>query len=58
MNKQLPLQRCCVCDEPTGRCEEDAIYLPSADPNGNDLGPLCGPCYEERDPGIGGPRNE
>ena len=44
------IQRCCACNEPTGRCEEDAIYLPPKDPNGSDLGPLCEACCDERDP--------
>ena len=44
------IQRCCVCDAPTGRCEEDSMYLPPLDPDGNDLGPLCETCYLERDP--------
>lgn len=44
----MKVQRCVICDEPTGRCEEDSIYLPL--PNGDDVGPLCGDCYEERDP--------
>ena len=34
------LQLCCQCDEPTGRCEEDSIYLD------DDTGPLCESCYE------------
>jgi len=32
-------QLCCVCDLPTGRCEEDAIYLTDG------TGPLCVECY-------------
>lgn len=44
------IQRCYVCDAPTGRCEEDSIYLPPKDPNGSDLGPLCEACCDERDP--------
>lgn len=44
------IQRCVACDEPTGRCEEDSIYLPPKDPNGSDLGPLCEACCDERDP--------
>jgi hypothetical protein len=31
-------QLCCQCDEPTERCEEDAIYA-------DDVGPLCVECY-------------
>lgn len=48
--KAQKIQRCYVCNEPTGRCEEDAIYLPPKDPNGSDLGPLCEACCDERDP--------
>lgn len=33
-------QMCVRCDEPTGRCEEDAIYL---DDDGED-GPICEEC--------------
>lgn len=40
------VERCCVCDGPTGRCGEDSIFLPSMDPNGNDLGPLCEECCD------------
>lgn len=32
-------QLCCDCDEPTGRCEEDAIHLDDG------YGPLCEDCY-------------
>jgi hypothetical protein len=32
-------QLCALCDEPTGRCEEDAIY----DSLGN--GPMCPECW-------------
>ena len=32
-------QLCCVCDEPTGRCEEDAHYV-------EDDGPFCDEHYE------------
>lgn len=32
------LQLCSVCEEPTGRCEEDAIWP-------EDGGPLCEDCY-------------
>jgi hypothetical protein len=44
------IQRCCACDQPTGRCEEDSIYLPPKDQSGSDLGPLCEACCNERDP--------
>ena len=36
-------QLCCVCDEPTGRCEEDALWL-------EDGGPYCMECYEANRP--------
>ena len=32
-------QLCCECDEPTGRCDEDALYLDDG------TGPLCEDCY-------------
>lgn len=34
-------QLCCYCDNPTGRCEEDAIYVASE-------GPMCEICYENQ----------
>lgn len=34
-------QLCCKCEETTGRCEEDSIYLD------DDTGPLCEECYIE-----------
>lgn len=33
-------QLCCVCEEPTGRCEEDSIYV-------DDKGPLCELCFTD-----------
>lgn len=30
-------QLCCECDEPTGCCEEDSIFV-------GDVGPLCEEC--------------
>lgn len=33
-------QLCCECDEPTGRCEEDAMYF-------NESGPLCIECFTQ-----------
>ena len=32
-------QLCCACNEPTERCEEDAIYTDDG------VGPLCPACY-------------
>ena len=36
-------QLCTLCDEPTGRCEEDEMWI-------EDLGPLCESCYDENRP--------
>lgn len=36
-------QLCCDCEEPTGRCEEDAMYV-------GDVGPLCEECYAKKEP--------
>lgn len=38
-------QLCDVCDQPTGRCEDDSIYLDSGE------GPLCPDCYSEEGEG-------
>jgi len=35
------LQLCEKCEEPTGRCEEDSIFLDCGD------GPLCAGCYHQ-----------
>jgi len=32
-------QLCIICDEPTGRCEDDEIYS-------GEIGPLCEECAE------------
>ncbi len=45
-------QLCVACGEPTGRCEEDSVYL---DDHEKSLGPLCGRCVEERLNGPGLP---
>jgi hypothetical protein len=34
------IQRCAHCDNATGRCEEDSLYITDDD------GPLCEPCYD------------
>lgn len=34
-------QLCESCDEPTGRCEEDSIYV-------GDAGPLCEDCSSQK----------
>ena len=36
------LQLCAICDEPTGRCEEDAIWSPDGEP-------LCDACAKENE---------
>ena len=41
-------QLCAFCDQPTGRCEEDAIYLEDGQ------GPLCEECYHKCDEYHGG----
>ena len=33
-------QRCCKCDEPTGKCGDDSYYV-------NFIGPLCEKCFDE-----------
>jgi hypothetical protein len=33
-------QMCCRCDEPTGRCEEDSMFI-------GDDGPYCEACMSE-----------
>lgn len=33
------LQICCLCDQPTGRCEDDTIWS-------EDEEPLCENCYQ------------
>jgi hypothetical protein len=38
-------QLCVQCDEPTGRCEDDSIYIELE--NQDSLGPLCEECYKE-----------
>lgn len=38
MNKQL----CVMCDEPTGRCAEDSIYL-----GDREIGPICENCRDD-----------
>ena len=34
-------QLCAICDEPTGRCEDDTLSVDNID------GPLCEKCWEE-----------
>jgi hypothetical protein len=40
-------QLCRICDQPTGRCEDDSIYL---DEDDLESGPVCEDCYRERKP--------
>ena len=42
------LQLCYECEMPTGRCEEDSIFLEPAVPDGSSYGPLCEDCCEKR----------
>jgi hypothetical protein len=42
------LQLCVQCDSPTGRCEDDSLFLENSVPNGSALGPLCPECFEDR----------
>ena len=37
------LQLCGLCDRPTGRCEDDSLYLT------DDGEPVCAQCYEARE---------
>lgn len=36
-------QLCCDCESPTGRCEDDSIFI-------DDLGPLCEECFNSLAP--------
>ncbi len=38
------LELCVLCDEPTGNCEEDNIFLD------DETGPVCSACYEIKRP--------
>ena len=40
-------QLCSLCEEPTGRCEDDSIYLDPEFETQGSLGPLCESCCEE-----------
>lgn len=42
------LQLCEHCDEPTGRCEDDSLYLDDG------TGPLCWDCYKQDQESEGG----
>lgn len=35
-------QLCSQCDEPTGRCEDDSLFV-------EDSGPLCESCWRQRE---------
>lgn len=41
-----PIQLCALCNEPTGRCEEDRIdfVIPET---GDGIGPLCESCLDK-----------
>ena len=39
-------QLCVVCNEPTGRCEEDSIFLEPTYGNQAPVGPLCECCFD------------
>lgn len=41
-------QLCIKCENPTGRCEEDSIYLERTVPDGASYGPLCRDCADVR----------
>lgn len=44
------LQLCYQCNQPTGKCEEDSLYIEPVVPDtSSSLGPLCQECYLERD---------
>lgn len=36
-------QLCIICDQPTGRCEEDSLFSGPDD----EMGPLCEDCYKD-----------
>lgn len=40
VGKFLGAKTCSLCNNPTGRCEDDSIYL-------DDIGPLCAGCRDE-----------
>lgn len=44
-------QLCFKCEEPTGNCEEDAIYTEDGE------GPFCEDCYHETDEYKNGANN-
>jgi hypothetical protein len=37
-------QLCELCEQPTGRCEDDSIYHDSQFEYGDQIGPLCEEC--------------
>ena len=39
-------QMCCICDQPTERCEEDTISIII---DNDELSPLCIDCYHEKE---------
>jgi len=40
------IQLCALCEEPTGRCEQDEIHYVIPE-TGDGIGPLCPACLEE-----------
>lgn len=43
----MKIQTCYICDAPTGRCEEDSIYLEPQHEHQSSLGPLCEDCCDK-----------
>ena len=43
------IERCCDCDDPTGRAgrADDSLYVETED---DVIGPLCAECYRQRVP--------
>lgn len=39
-------QLCSKCEQPTGRCEDDSLFV-------FDLGPLCEECWKSKEPEQG-----
>ena len=40
------IQRCVLCDDPTGSCEEDHAYNYPGNCDDERIGPVCPACYE------------
>lgn len=39
------IQLCDNCNEPTGNCEDDSLYI-GIEETGQNNGPFCGDCYD------------